>query len=173
MFLSSKKNTLLPLDGTDGMVGGRGKTHLGRGWGGVGWMGMGGSRGRGKTRLGWGWGGVEWVDGSVCVGGGGGVYFLYVLGAEILYKTCFVNNSTQKASPEELQVRISTNFNFVKIRTYSSSVDSDFNIKERLLLFSTNINEFSSICINVALICINAALICINLALIRMSTRNS
>ena len=63
MFLSSKKNTLLPLDGTDGtdgMVGGRGKTHLGWGWGGVEWVG--GSWGAG-------WGGVEWVDGS---GGGGG-----------------------------------------------------------------------------------------------------
>ena len=36
--MSSKKNTLLPLDGTDGMVGGRGKTHLGWGWGGVEWV---------------------------------------------------------------------------------------------------------------------------------------
>ena len=36
-------------------------------------------------------------------------------------------------STEELQVRIFTNLNFVKIRTYSSSVDSEFNIKELLL----------------------------------------
>ena len=59
MFLSSKKNTLLPLDGTDGtdgMVVGSGKNALrmGMGWGG----GVGGSWGRGKTHLGWGWGQV-------------------------------------------------------------------------------------------------------------------
>ena len=52
---------------------------------------------------------------------------LYDIGTEILYETCFVHNSTQKASPEELQVRIFTKLKFVKIRTYSSSVDSEFN----------------------------------------------
>ena len=46
---------------------------------------------------------------------------IYDIGTEILCKTCFVNNSTQKASPEELLVRIFTNFNFTKIRTSSSS----------------------------------------------------
>ena len=30
----------------------------------------------------------------------------YDLGTEILYEICFVYNSTQKASPEELQLRI-------------------------------------------------------------------
>ena len=35
---------------------------------------------------------------------------IYDIGTEILYKTCFDNNSTQKASPEELQVRIFTIF---------------------------------------------------------------
>ena len=43
------------------------------------------------------------------------------LGTEFLYEICFVYNSTQKASPEELLVRIFTNFNFTKIRTSSSS----------------------------------------------------
>ena len=51
----------------------------------------------------------------------------------ILHETCFVYNSTQKASPEELQVRIFTKLKFVKIRTYSSSVDSEFNTKKQLL----------------------------------------
>ena len=45
----------------------------------------------------------------------------YDLGTEILYEICFVYNSTQKASPEELLVRIFTNFNFTKIRTSSFS----------------------------------------------------
>ena len=59
--------------------------------------------------------------------------FVYDLGTEILYETCFVNNSTQKASPEELQVRIFTKSKFVKIRTYSSSVASEFNTEKQLL----------------------------------------
>ena len=33
---------------------------------------------------------------------------LYDIGTEILYETCFVHNSTQKVSLEELQVRIVT-----------------------------------------------------------------
>ena len=33
----------------------------------------------------------------------------------ILHETCFVYNSTQKASPEELQVRIFTSLKFVKV----------------------------------------------------------
>ena len=57
----------------------------------------------------------------------------YDIGTKIRYETCFVYNSTQKASPEELQVRIFTNLNFVKIRTCSSSVDSEFNIQTLLL----------------------------------------
>ena len=57
----------------------------------------------------------------------------YDLGTEILYETCFVYNLTQKASPEELQVRIFTKLKIVKIRTYSSSVASEFNTKKQLL----------------------------------------
>ena len=86
------------MEWVDGSVG-SGKNALRKGMGGV------GSWGRGKTHFGRGWGGVEWVDGSV-----EGRIFLYDLGTETLYKTCFVNNSTQKASPEELQVRIFTIF---------------------------------------------------------------
>ena len=55
---------------------------------------------------------------------------IYDIGTEILYETCFVYNSTQKASLEELQVRIFTKLKFVKIRTYSSSVASEFNTKK-------------------------------------------
>ena len=55
------------------------------------------------------------------------------IGTEILYKNCFVNNSTQKASLEDLQVRNFANFKFVKIRTCSSSVDSEFNTKKQPL----------------------------------------
>ena len=51
----------------------------------------------------------------------------------ILHETCFVYNSTQKASPEELQVRIFMKLKFAKICTYSSSVDYEFNIKKQLL----------------------------------------
>ena len=47
---------------------------------------------------------------------------IYDIGTEILCKTCFGHNSTQKASPEELQVRIFTNF----------SVDSESAIKIRI-----------------------------------------
>ena len=46
---------------------------------------------------------------------------IYDIGTEILYQTCFGHNSTQKASPEELQVRIFTKF----------SVDSESAIKIR------------------------------------------
>ena len=46
---------------------------------------------------------------------------IYDIGTEILYQTCFGHNSTQKASPEELQVRIFTKF----------SVDSESAIKTR------------------------------------------
>ena len=46
---------------------------------------------------------------------------IYDIGTEILYQTCFGHNSTQKASPEELQVRIFTKF----------SVDSKSAIKTR------------------------------------------
>ena len=42
---------------------------------------------------------------------------IYDIGTTILYGTCFVHNSTQKASPEELQVRIGTKLKFVTIRT--------------------------------------------------------
>ena len=58
---------------------------------------------------------------------------IYDIGTKILYETCFVHNSTQKASPEELQVRIFTKLKFVKIRTYSSSVESEFNTKKQLV----------------------------------------
>ena len=58
---------------------------------------------------------------------------IYDIRNKILYGTCFVHNSTQKASPEELQARIFTNLQFVKIRTYSSSVESEFNTKTLLL----------------------------------------
>ena len=44
---------------------------------------------------------------------------LYDIGTEILHEICFVHNSTQKASPEELQVRIVTIF----------CIDAFFNIK--------------------------------------------
>ena len=40
-------------------------------------------------------------------------------------RTCFVHNSTQKASPEELQVRFVTTF----------CIDSEFNIKTRIYIF--------------------------------------
>ena len=56
------------------------------------------------------------------------------IGTEIIYETCFVNNLTHKVSPVELQVRIFTNFKFVKIRTYISSAASESNTKELLLL---------------------------------------
>ena len=49
------------------------------------------------------------------------LYRIYDIGTEILYQTCFGHNSTQKASPEELQVGIFTNF----------SVDSESAIKTR------------------------------------------
>ena len=71
-----------------------------------------GRDGRGRT-------GRTWTDGTDVDGRDGrdwGTTFcysqneIYDIGTEILYKTCFVNNSTQKASPEELQVRIFTIF---------------------------------------------------------------
>ena len=46
---------------------------------------------------------------------------IYDIGTEILYQTCFGHNSTQKASPEELQVGI-----FTKLSEYS-----EFAIKTR------------------------------------------
>ena len=51
---------------------------------------------------------------------------IYDIGTKILYETCFVHNSTQKASPEELQVRIVMNccleseFNTISILYYFS-----------------------------------------------------
>ena len=47
--------------------------------------------------------------------------YTYDIGTEILCQTCFGHNSTQKASPEELQVGIFANF----------SVDSESAIKTK------------------------------------------
>ena len=57
-------------------------------------------------------------------------YVIYDIGTEILYETCFVHNSTQKASPEELQVRIVTIF----------CVDSESNVKTRFSCSSENVH---------------------------------
>ena len=71
--------------------------------------------------------GVEWVDGSVGVGGGWGIlsFILYIFTCFIIFicftQTCFGHNSTQKASPEELQVGI-----FTKLSEYC-----EFAIKRR------------------------------------------
>ena len=48
-------------------------------------------------------------------------HVIYDIGTEFLYQTCFGHNSTQKASPEELQVGI-----FTKLSEYS-----EFAIKTR------------------------------------------
>ena len=49
----------------------------------------------------------------------------------IFGKSCFLVLNSE--STEELQVRIFTKLKFVKIRTYSSSVESEFDTKKQLL----------------------------------------
>ena len=48
---------------------------------------------------------------------------IYDIGTKILFKTCFSHNSTQKAPPDELHVRIITNF----------CVDSEFECQNAML----------------------------------------
>ena len=117
------------MDGRDG----RGRDGRGRETGRT-WTDVGGQDGRGRTGRTWtdgtdvdgrdgpdgrGRTGRTWKDGMDVDGWNGrdwGTTFcfsqneIYDIGTEILYKTCFVNKSTQKASPEELQVRIFTIF---------------------------------------------------------------
>ena len=98
------------VDGRDGRDG---RERTGRTWtDGTDVDGRDGRDGRRRT-------GRTWTDGTDVDGRDGRdwgttfCYFqneIYDIGTEILYKTCFVNNSTQKASPEELQVRIFTIF---------------------------------------------------------------